>query len=46
MEKTFALRRQEILCDAPMISDLLERWPALFDGKEVRKKILNSVNVR
>lgn len=29
MEKTFALKRQEILCDA----------------KEVRKKILNSVNV-
>lgn len=35
MEKTFALRRQEVICDAPMISDVQERWPALFDIMEV-----------
>ncbi|KAJ8272853.1 hypothetical protein GJAV_G00094180 [Gymnothorax javanicus] len=35
MEKTFALRRQEIICSAPMISDVQERWPALFDVMEI-----------
>ncbi|MEQ2186914.1 hypothetical protein GOODEAATRI_033740 [Goodea atripinnis] len=35
MAKSFALRRQEILCDAPIISDLQERWPALFEAKEI-----------
>ncbi|KAL7856563.1 hypothetical protein SRHO_G00154620 [Serrasalmus rhombeus] len=34
MEKMFTLRRQEVICDAsdaPMVSDVQERWPALFD---------------
>uniref|UniRef100_A0A3Q3JTI6 PB1 domain-containing protein n=1 Tax=Monopterus albus TaxID=43700 RepID=A0A3Q3JTI6_MONAL len=35
MEKTFPLRRQEIVRDAPMISDVQERWPALFDVMEI-----------
>ncbi|XP_053347058.1 uncharacterized protein LOC128517973 [Clarias gariepinus] len=35
MEKTFALRRQEIIRDAPMITEVQERWPALFNGMEI-----------
>lgn len=35
MDKTFSLRRQELIYDAPMISDVKERWPALFDAMEV-----------
>lgn len=35
MERTFALRRREVIGSAPMISDFQERWPALFDVVEV-----------
>lgn len=35
MEKTFALRRREVIGCAPMISDFQERWPAIFDVMEV-----------
>lgn len=35
MDRTFALRRQEVIYDAPMVSDVQERWPALFDAVEV-----------
>ncbi|KAG7513756.1 hypothetical protein JOB18_015916 [Solea senegalensis] len=35
MARTFALRRQEVICDAPMISEVQERWPALFDAGEI-----------
>ena len=35
MDRTFALRRQEVICEAPMISNVQERWPALFDAMEV-----------
>jgi len=35
MDRTFALRRQELICDAPMISNVQGRWPALFDAMEV-----------
>ncbi len=35
MQRTFALRRQEVLRCAPMISDFMMRWPALFDVTEV-----------
>ncbi|XP_034562508.1 uncharacterized protein LOC117829078 [Notolabrus celidotus] len=35
MNTTFALRRQEVICDAPMISNVQERWPALFDAAEI-----------
>lgn len=35
MEKTFALRRQEVIRCAPLISDFQQRWPALFDVMEV-----------
>lgn len=35
MEKTFAYRRQEVVRSAPMIHEVQERWPALFDVHEV-----------
>ncbi|KAL6460861.1 hypothetical protein MHYP_G00308270 [Metynnis hypsauchen] len=35
MDATFALRRQEIVYDDPMISDVQERWPALFYTAEI-----------
>ncbi|XP_052473605.1 uncharacterized protein LOC128030159 [Carassius gibelio] len=35
MQRTFALRRQEVLRCAPMIGDFMMRWPALFDVTEV-----------
>lgn len=41
MEKIFVLRRQEIICDTPMISGVQERWRALFDVMEVSKKNLS-----
>lgn len=33
MEKTFAHRRHEVVCDAPMVEEF--RWPALFEVTEV-----------
>lgn len=38
MEKTFALRRHEVVRDVPMVEDFMARWPALFDVIEVRLK--------
>ncbi|XP_070402493.1 uncharacterized protein [Nothobranchius furzeri] len=35
MSRTFALRRQEVIYDAPMISEVQERWPALFEAAEI-----------
>ncbi|RXN37812.1 sterile alpha motif domain-containing 3-like isoform X2 [Labeo rohita] len=35
MDKTFALRRQEVVSEAPMIADFKMRWPALFNVREV-----------
>ncbi|KAK0151230.1 hypothetical protein N1851_007633 [Merluccius polli] len=35
MEKTFAHRRQEVICDAPLIADFKTRWPALFCVREL-----------
>ena len=40
MQRTFALRRREVLRCAPMISDFLTRWPALFDVTEVCDRCL------
>lgn len=40
MDRTFALRRQEVVSDAPMINIIQERWPALFDAVEVNEKLL------
>ncbi|XP_041863711.1 uncharacterized protein LOC121653968 [Melanotaenia boesemani] len=35
MEKTFALRRHEVVRDVPMVEDFMARWPALFDVIEI-----------
>ncbi|XP_013886534.1 uncharacterized protein LOC106534417 [Austrofundulus limnaeus] len=35
MDKTFALRRQEVVKEAPMIADFKTRWPALFHVRQV-----------
>lgn len=35
MDKTFALRRQEVVAEAPMIAEFKTRWPALFNVHEV-----------
>lgn len=35
MELTFSLRRKEIVELQPMVSEILERWPALFCEAEV-----------
>ncbi|GAA6221199.1 uncharacterized protein LOC102079676 [Lates japonicus] len=38
MAKTFSLRRQEIIYDAPAIGDFMERWPALFDAAQINEE--------
>lgn len=35
MDKTFALRRHEVVREAPMVADFNMRWPALFHVHEV-----------
>ncbi|XP_049322989.1 uncharacterized protein LOC111197377 isoform X2 [Astyanax mexicanus] len=35
MDKTFALRRHEVIHESPLIADFKTRWPALFRTKEV-----------
>lgn len=35
MAKTFSIRRQEIVNEAPTVSDLKDQWPALFNGAQV-----------
>lgn len=35
MQKTFSYRRQEVVQDAPLISEFVNRWPALFTVSEV-----------
>lgn len=35
MDNTFALRREEVVREAPMIADFKTRWPALFHVREV-----------
>lgn len=40
MQRTFALRREEIVNSAPPIAELKDRWPALFSEAQVSKNIL------
>jgi len=35
MAKTFAARRQEVVCEMPRVATMLSRWPMLFDPSEV-----------
>lgn len=36
MALTFSLRRREVVQCQPMVSEVQERWPALFSSEEVR----------
>lgn len=40
MELTFSLRRKEIVEGQPMVSEVQERWPALFSCEQVRLRLL------
>ncbi len=35
MQKTFSYRRQEVVQGSPLVSELVNRWPALFTVSEV-----------
>lgn len=35
MTATFSHRRQEIIGDEPLISTVMDRWPALFSERQV-----------
>ncbi|XP_041851007.1 uncharacterized protein LOC121646185 [Melanotaenia boesemani] len=47
MAKTFSLRRQEIIYEAPAIRDFMERWPALFDPTQINEefKRITTINL-
>ncbi|KAL6473044.1 hypothetical protein MHYP_G00192320 [Metynnis hypsauchen] len=38
MVKTFSLRRQEIINEAPAVSHFMKRWPALFNVKQINEE--------
>ncbi|XP_051272765.1 uncharacterized protein LOC127372883 [Dicentrarchus labrax] len=38
MEKSFAMRRTEVVQDCPAIQDLLERWPSLFCENQIKEE--------
>lgn len=41
MERSFSIRRQEVVKQCPAIQDFRERWPALFSEAQVRPGVLN-----
>lgn len=45
MAKTFSIRRQEIVIHAPSVSDLKERWPALFCADQINKEFTRITTV-
>ncbi|XP_041949691.1 uncharacterized protein LOC121709989 isoform X3 [Alosa sapidissima] len=47
MAKTFSIRRQEIVNEAPAVSDLIGRWPALFDAAQINEefKRISTINL-
>ncbi|XP_039897090.1 uncharacterized protein LOC120739408 [Simochromis diagramma] len=47
MAKTFSIRRQEVVNQAPKINDLKERWPALFDAVQINQEFrrITTVNL-
>lgn len=45
MHLTFSYRRQELVEDLPMVSDLQSRWPALFTVNEVSVIDINTINI-
>ncbi|XP_063040866.1 uncharacterized protein LOC134435756 [Engraulis encrasicolus] len=40
MEKTFSYRRQEVVDQRPRIEDFKNRWPALFEQREVNAEFM------
>ncbi|XP_071395666.1 uncharacterized protein [Centroberyx affinis] len=38
MGKTFSIRRQEVVNQEPSVSDLKERWPALFSAAQINQE--------
>ncbi len=42
---TFSYRRQELVEDLPMVSDLQSRWPALFTVNEVSVIDIYTINI-
>ncbi|XP_034082371.1 sterile alpha motif domain-containing protein 3-like isoform X2 [Gymnodraco acuticeps] len=40
MQKTFAYRRQEIVQDAPVVAELVNKWPALFTVSEINAEFM------
>uniref|UniRef100_A0A672GF38 Uncharacterized protein n=1 Tax=Salarias fasciatus TaxID=181472 RepID=A0A672GF38_SALFA len=40
MGRTFALRRQEIVVKAPLVTEIESRWPALFSERQVNSNII------
>lgn len=42
MEKSFAMRRTEIVNDCPAVRDLLERWPSLFCENQVNPVLVHA----
>lgn len=48
MDRTFALRRKEVVTEKPAITQIVQRWPALFSESQVcmpvlRQKVVNTV---
>ncbi|XP_034721379.1 uncharacterized protein LOC117940105 [Etheostoma cragini] len=38
MAKTFSIRRQEVVNEAPPVTNLKDRWPALFDAAQINEE--------
>ncbi|XP_073695090.1 sterile alpha motif domain-containing protein 3 [Garra rufa] len=47
MAKTFSIRRQEIVSQATPVTDLIYRWPALFDTAQINEEFrrITTVNL-
>ncbi|KAK0133585.1 hypothetical protein N1851_030912 [Merluccius polli] len=45
MAKTFSLRRQEVIYEAPAIRDFMQRWPALFDARQINDEFKSITTV-
>ncbi|CAL9695392.1 unnamed protein product [Knipowitschia caucasica] len=47
MAKTFSIRRQEVVNEEPPIRDFMDRWPALFDIKQINEefKRITTINL-
>ena len=41
MDRTFALRRKEVVTDKPAITQIVQRWPALFSESQVCMPVLS-----